>query len=296
MEAKEHPLAPTKMKSLIYAVLLILLVWNGNSEASKQRLNCGIIEENLEGSSPGSEAWRTMANVSRKDAPSCLTLMKNQVQVEMNASLTYLSMTTWTSGTHALKKALELEINVTNLIRNIIITCENNKNDAGYAPKGSDYHDSVNRPGFAKFFFHSANEEREHATKFLEYLAMRGEFAENLAENGIQHMLDYKPTWKSGTHALKVALELEIKVTKQIRKIITTCEKGENNRNDISGYQPNGNDYHLVDYLTGEFMDEQHKGQRELAGMISTLNKMHHAKGSLAEFLFDKKLLKGELF
>lgn len=33
--------------------------------------------------------------------------------------------------------------------------------------------DTVNRPGFAKFFFHSASEEREHAMKLIEYLLMR---------------------------------------------------------------------------------------------------------------------------
>lgn len=33
--------------------------------------------------------------------------------------------------------------------------------------------DTINRPGFAKFFFHSASEEREHATKLIEYLLMR---------------------------------------------------------------------------------------------------------------------------
>lgn len=35
--------------------------------------------------------------------------------------------------------------------------------------------DTVNRPGFAEFFFKSAGEEREHATKLIEYLLMRGQ-------------------------------------------------------------------------------------------------------------------------
>lgn len=35
--------------------------------------------------------------------------------------------------------------------------------------------DRVNRPGFAEFFFNAATEEREHATKLIEYLLMRGE-------------------------------------------------------------------------------------------------------------------------
>ncbi|KAL9695717.1 hypothetical protein quinque_015002 [Culex quinquefasciatus] len=54
------------------------------------------------------------------------------------------------------------------------------------------------------------------------------------------------------------------------------------------------NDYHLVDYLTGEYLDEQHKGQRELAEKIATLRKMTDSDDApkegrkLAEFLFDK--------
>lgn len=34
--------------------------------------------------------------------------------------------------------------------------------------------DTINRPGFAEFFFKSSGEEREHAQKLIEYLLMRG--------------------------------------------------------------------------------------------------------------------------
>lgn len=47
----------------------------------------------------------------------------------------------------------------------------------------------------------------------------------------------------------------------------------------------------LVDYLTGDFLEEQYHGQRDLAGKISTLDKLMITQGPLAEFLFDKKLL-----
>lgn len=49
-----------------------------------------------------------------------------------------------------------------------------------------------------------------------------------------------------------------------------------------------------MDYLTGDFLDEQLKGQRDLAGKISTLGKLVGKHGALGEFLFDKKLLNGE--
>lgn len=42
--------------------------------------------------------------------------------------------------------------------------------------------DTVNRPGFAKLFFDSATEEREHASKLLEYLLMRGELTKGINE------------------------------------------------------------------------------------------------------------------
>jgi len=52
----------------------------------------------------------------------------------------------------------------------------------------------------------------------------------------------------------------------------------------------------LVDYLSGDFLEEQYKGQRDLATKISVLGKMLDNYGTLGEFLFDKKLLNGELF
>lgn len=73
------------------------------------------------------------------------------------------------------------------------------------------------------------------------------------------------------------ALKLETDVTKSIRKLIATCEK-----------KPNF--YHLVDYLTGVYLEEQLHGQRELAGKLTTLKKMMTNHGALGEFLFDKDL------
>lgn len=47
----------------------------------------------------------------------------------------------------------------------------------------------------------------------------------------------------------------------------------------------------LVDYLTGEFLEEQYKGQRDIAGKTSTLKKMMDKHSALGEFIYDKKLL-----
>lgn len=63
----------------------------------------------------------------------CISEMKRQIKMEIEASMTYLAM-----GAHFSQ-------------------------------------DTVNREGFAKFFFNSAAEEREHGTKLIEYLLMRGQ-------------------------------------------------------------------------------------------------------------------------
>ncbi|CAG9789820.1 unnamed protein product [Diatraea saccharalis] len=139
--------------------------------------------------------------------------------------------------------------------------------------------DSVNRPGFAKLFFEAGSEEREHAMKLIEYLLMRGELTSDVTS-----LITIRPperkTWDNGVEALEHALKMESDVTKSIRTVIHACE-------DDNEF----NDYHLVDYLTGEFLEEQYKGQRDLAGKASTLKKMLDRHSSLGEFIFDKKLL-----
>lgn len=146
--------------------------------------------------------------------------------------------------------------------------------------------DTVNRPGFSKFFIESANEEREHAIKVIEYLLMRGQLTSDVSNLLKFPLKPIREEWNSGVEALTHALNLESQVTSNIRDIIITCESPK----DIPF-----NDYHLVDYLTGDFLDEQYKGQRDLAGKISTLGKMMESHGPLGEFLYDKKLLNGEV-
>jgi len=144
--------------------------------------------------------------------------------------------------------------------------------------------DVINRPGFAKMFFESASEERQHAIKLISYLLMRGELTSKVSELINKNIDVDKSSWESGVAALEDALRLEAYVTKSIKRVIKVCEEANDS-----------NDYHLVDYLTGDFLDEQYKGQRDLAGKISTLDKLRDNHGALGEFLFDKKLLGGEL-
>lgn len=136
--------------------------------------------------------------------------------------------------------------------------------------------DTVQRPGFAHFFFQSATEKREHVIKLIEYLLLR------MPASQIADQIRVNPpnveTW-NGTEALEAALETETQITKKIKYVIKVCEA----RN---------NDYHMVDYLTADFLTKQYHDQRNLAEKISTLKKMtvSEALESIGEFLFDKQL------
>ncbi|KAG8310445.1 Ferritin heavy polypeptide-like 17 [Homalodisca vitripennis] len=192
---------------------------------------------------------------------------------------------------------------------------------AATAQNGSHFlQDTVNRPGFAKFFLESASEERQHALKLMEYLLMRGELTTHIEfDKLIDNPRPLATSWSNGVDALKAALDLETKVTSKIRDIITTCEEPSNKYNDYHLINPlnprrrnivaekicedpRGDDVSspmklrespgdLVDWLTADFLDEQYKGQRDLAGKISTLSKMMREHGVLGEFLYDKTLL-----
>ncbi|KAG4068065.1 hypothetical protein HA402_011398 [Bradysia odoriphaga] len=108
--------------------------------------------------------------------------------------------------------------------------------------------DVVSLPGFAEFFFQSATEKREQAVKLIEYLLMRtplSQVADLIKVNAPE--VKY---WK-GTTALEDALKTEATITKKIKYVIQKCED-----NDRS------NDYHMVDFLTVEFLDKQYHDQR----------------------------------
>lgn len=154
--------------------------------------------------------------------------------------------------------------------------------------------ETINRPGFAHFFFEAAKEEREHASKLIGYLLMRGRLTDNITESDdmapifsfpSEYTLDINEAKSySGLAALKKAQKMETSVTESIKDVIAACEKEKKGDKEI-------NDYHLVDYLITEFLTEQYEGQRQLAGYISTLSKLMGTNKEIGEFLFDKQLL-----
>nr|AYV99624.1 venom polypeptide [Dolopus genitalis] len=145
--------------------------------------------------------------------------------------------------------------------------------------------DTVNRPGFAEHYFKAAREERQHATVLIDYLTMRGQLTNEVTDL-IKIPTIEKFEWKTAVESLTDALELETNVTESIKAVIGVCEAEK--KKDSKG---SNNDYHLVDYLTGVYLEEQYKGERELAGKLSTLKKMMTHHGEIGEFLFDKTLL-----
>jgi ferritin len=122
--------------------------------------------------------------------------------------------------------------------------------------------DNVNRPGFAKMFFEAASEEREHAYKLIEYLAMRGRYmndntgtsksfgtkvaggfselvrdaagASALGLGNELKSLDDAGDSTSGLVALQNALKMEVAVTKSIRQLVKDCEDDEMNHYHVS--------------------------------------------------------------
>jgi len=128
--------------------------------------------------------------------------------------------------------------------------------------------DTIALHNIAKYFKKSSDEEKEHATKLIDYIVRRGG---RYVSNNIPH-LETKIT--DSYDAFERALELEKKVNSGLLDLHALAEKYE--------------DKHLCDYLEQEFLDEQVKSQKELADHITNLVR---CGSGLGEFIFDKNLL-----
>jgi len=131
-----------------------------------------------------------------------------------------------------------------------------------------DRHD-VALKGHHKFFKKMAEEEREHANKFMEYQNKRG---------GTIVLMDImKPnqqSWNSPLEAHQTALQLE----KDIYQALL----------DVHASATGHNDPHLTNYLEEEFLDEQVKSIKEYADYITNLRRVGPGLG---EYIFDKEEL-----
>ncbi|XP_054708280.1 ferritin heavy chain A-like isoform X2 [Uloborus diversus] len=128
---------------------------------------------------------------------------------------------------------------------------------------------NVARKGLAKFFSENSVEEREHAHKFIDYLNYRG-----ATFSGFDIKMPNKYTWTNAIEALGEALNLEKHVNNKLYHL-----------HDVASLQCA--DQHLMDFLEGEFLDEQVKSIDKLQRYVSILSGMDTPMG---EFLFDQQL------
>lgn len=129
-------------------------------------------------------------------------------------------------------------------------------------------HDSIALPGLAAHFRKEAEEERSHALKFVDYLTKRGglvKFSDISAPSG---------SWKSAREALEAALNLEKAVNASLLKLHSLADEQ--------------NDPHLADFIEEEFLDDQVETLKELADLITQLDRCGNE--GLGLYLFDQKL------
>jgi len=134
--------------------------------------------------------------------------------------------------------------------------------------------DNVNLFGFSNMFYKHSSEERAHGVKFIDYLRMRGNKDEDFF-TGLKPIKG-KASWTDAEEALRDALEMEKTVTAAIKRMIDVCEK---------------DDVFSADWLTGDWLEEQLRGQRELSGMINTFSTFRRDYESLADWMFSQHLL-----
>ncbi|XP_011878104.1 PREDICTED: ferritin, heavy subunit-like [Vollenhovia emeryi] len=125
-------------------------------------------------------------------------------------------------------------------------------------------------PGCESFFMQMHHEEHEHASKFLNYIQMRG---------GKVHLCAISPPdnqdWKCPLHAFKTALQLEIEVGRKLVAVNTVAEKH--------------GDLNASDFIITGFMEDQMRSVNELGKLTTVLSGV--GDQALARFMFDKDLL-----
>ncbi|WP_440994814.1 ferritin family protein, partial [Cysteiniphilum litorale] len=130
--------------------------------------------------------------------------------------------------------------------------------------------EDVALPGLAKFFGKCSDEEREHGQKFIKYQLQRGGrlLLQAVAAPALQE-------WGSALDGLQAALDLE----KQVNQSLL----------DLHVVASNHGDPHLTNFLEGDFLEEQVEAMKELADMITRLNRA--GPTGTGEYIFDRDLL-----
>lgn len=131
------------------------------------------------------------------------------------------------------------------------------------------YFESQSLPALANFFFTQADEERQHAMKFVHYLLDAG------AKPLIPSLPDLRNDFTSPADAVECALDGELEVTRQINNLVGAATKN--------------NDYMTHTFLQW-FVTEQ---LEEVSSMSTLLDTIKHAGDQL--LLVEDLVRRGEI-
>ncbi|KAI9323560.1 ferritin-like superfamily [Dichotomocladium elegans] len=120
-------------------------------------------------------------------------------------------------------------------------------------------HTSVALPGLEKYFRESAEEEREHAQKLIDYVNTRG------GKVILRALQAPETDWKSAKNAVESALQLE----KDVNKSLLNLHKIADGNNDPQ----------MCDFIEKEYLEEQVKAIKKLADMVTQLTRVGEGLG-----------------
>lgn len=123
-----------------------------------------------------------------------------------------------------------------------------------------------------KFFLNASAEEREHAEKIMTYMNKRG--------GRIKLGIVPEPVgcYKDKLAALRHALAMEMEVNQHLL--------------DVHAMAGKENDPNLCDFIEANFLQEQVDGQKQLADLITQLER---AQSDVGNYLFDKYMLSANM-
>ena len=132
------------------------------------------------------------------------------------------------------------------------------------------YFDSEGLPALTKHFLNQSAEERDHALRFVKYILEAG------GDLKIPSVPAPRTTFKSAADAVALALESELKVTKQINEIVDLAIKEH-------------------DHLSKNALEWFVMEQREEVSSMDTLLRMVKRAGEPGLFFVENFLLQGGL-
>ncbi|KAF8971648.1 fts3-like protein [Entomortierella lignicola] len=127
-------------------------------------------------------------------------------------------------------------------------------------------------PGLEKFFKKSAQEEREHAQKLIDYQNRRG------GRVILQALPAPEANWDSALNAIEATLQLEKDVNKSLLNLHKVSEEND--------------DPQLSDFIASEYLPEQVEGIKKISDLVVQLNRV--GSDGLGLYLWDQELLKSQ--